>query len=71
MGRSFFENKVCDVCGRQATMYRTTTKYLRNNFMFMCSSRWCDLVFRKRIGAIEQDIKADSEVDHVVQEIIG
>ena len=44
--RSFFENKKCDICHRQSTMFRL----IKNKHYILCDSKKCDKLTRIRAG---------------------
>jgi len=44
--RSFFENKKCQICGKQGTMFRL----IKNKHYMLCDGKKCDKITRVRAG---------------------
>jgi len=45
--KSWFENKKCDICGKQGTIFRYFDK---SKQVIICDNSHCDLVTRVRAG---------------------
>ena len=50
--RSFFENKKCQICGKQGILFRL----IKNKHYILCDDKKCDKVTRIRAGYFEDSV---------------